>query len=513
MKQRENVVVLDFGAQYTQLIARRVRECGVYAEILSGTTPADEIAARSPAGIILSGGPGSVYEPDALRPDPKIYDLGLAVLGICYGQQLLAQHFGSSKNVCRAKHQEYGRTHLHIERSERLFCGVKSPLQVWMSHADRVKQVPDGFVRLARSKAAPVAAMARPEERLYGVQFHPEVEHTEQGRAILENWLFDICQLKRDWSLKSFIDEAIEQIVQQVGEGKAVCGLSGGVDSAVAAALVDRAIGDRLVCIFVDHGLLRAGEFETVREVFSEQFDLNLVAVDASDRFLDRLSGVTDPEEKRRIIGEEFIAVFEEQASSIGDVDFLVQGTIYPDVVESGTQSSAVIKSHHNVGGLPDHMDLQLVEPLKYLFKDEVRRVGEQLGLPSEVVWRHPFPGPGLAVRVLGELTADKLFKLRQADAIFMEQLRRYGLYRDIWQAFAVLPDVRSVGVKGDHRTYGQTVVLRAVTSTDAMTADWARIPHEVLDETAGRIVNEVDGVNRVAYDITTKPPGTIEWE
>ena len=513
MQVREKVLVLDFGAQYSQLIARRVRECGVYAEVVPGNTAAAEIQADKPDGLILSGGPDSVYKPGALRPDDDIYELGIPILAICYGQQLLAVHFGGEDVVSRAPKREYGRTELIIEEAGQLFHQLPQRLLVWMSHGDRINEVPPGFNMLAKSDAAPVAAMARPEDEIYAVQFHPEVQHTEHGSDILENWLFRICQMQGSWSVQSFVEDAVDDIRSQIGEGRALCGLSGGVDSAVAATLVNQAVGGRLVCVFVDHGLLRAGEFESVSKLFSEEMGVNLVTVDARSRFLQKLSGVQDPEQKRKIIGEEFIAVFEEEAEKLGDIDYLVQGTIYPDVVESGTQTASVIKSHHNVGGLPEHMNLDLVEPLRYLFKDEVREVGTQLGLPEEVVWRHPFPGPGLAVRVLGKITADKLKIIRQADHIFIEELRENELYREVWQAFAVIPDVKSVGVMGDRRTYGQTVVLRAVTSTDAMTADWARIPFDVLDETARRIVNEVEGVNRVAYDITAKPPGTIEWE
>ncbi len=513
MKKQDKVLILDFGAQYSQLIARRIRELGVYSEIVPGDLPAEEIRSKEPGGLILSGGPGSVYAEDALWPDPEVYSLGVPVLGICYGQQLIAGHFGGRDHVRPASKSEYGRSRVSVPEGGVLLAGLPAEIDAWMSHGDLVDRLPPGFVRLASTADAPVAAMADPERGLYGVQFHPEVHHTPQGKRVLENWLYRICRLTGDWTMSGFAHRSVEEIRRQVGDGNALCGLSGGVDSSVAATLVHQAIGDRLTCVFVDHGLLREGERELVEGMFRDQMNMNVVTVDARDRFLTALAGVSDPEEKRKIIGHQFIDVFEEQAAALGNYQFLVQGTIYPDVVESGTSSSAVIKSHHNVGGLPEYMKMELVEPLRELFKDEVRLVGARIGLADEVLWRHPFPGPGLAVRVLGEITRTKLSLARKADAIFAEEIQAAGLYRDIWQAFAVLSDTRSVGVMGDGRTYGRAVILRAVTSEDAMTADWARIPHDVLDRTARRIVNEVKEINRVAYDITSKPPGTIEWE
>lgn len=513
MKSTEKVLILDFGSQYAQLIARRVRECGVYSEIVPGNIPVEELRRREPGALVLSGGPGSVYADGAVQPDPEIFSLGLPVLGICYGHQLLASHFGGTHCVAPGDAGEYGRVRVFVKEAGELLSGLGDEADVWMSHGDTVSEVPEGFTEMACTDDGHVAVMGLPARKMYGVQFHPEVHHTPQGRRVLKNWLYGISGFEGNWSMRSFVDDVVGRIRDQVGDGRAICGLSGGVDSSVAATLVHRAIGDRLVSVFVDHGLMRQGEPEAVARLFADQMDMNVVFVDARDRFLHALAGVDDPEDKRRIIGREFITVFEEQASSLGDFEFLVQGTIYPDVVESGTQTSALIKTHHNVGGLPEAMELKLVEPLRDLFKDEVRRVGEELGLSEEVLWRHPFPGPGLAVRVLGEVTEEKLEMLRLADAVFTEEIRDAGLYRDIWQAFAVLTDVRSVGVMGDARTYGRTVVLRAVTSEDAMTADWARIPHDVLDRSARRIVNGVKGINRVVYDVTAKPPGTIEWE
>ncbi len=510
---QEKVIILDFGAQYSQLIARRVRECRVYSEIMPGDSSVEEISARNPGALILTGGPGSVYHEDALTADEGIFELGIPVLGICYGHQLIAAHYGGREAVGPASRREYGRTSLQLASTDRLFAGIPSRIDVWMSHGDLVNEPPDRFKVLAHSEGTPVAAMVHEALPIYGVQFHPEVGHTDRGLDMLRNWLHDIAGFSGEWDMKSFIEHAVQQIREQVGSGSALCGLSGGVDSAVSAVLVHRAIGDRLTCVFVDHGLLRKEEAHTVTEFFAREMELNVVAVDASERFLSALAGVSDPEQKRKIVGHEFISVFDEQARALGDFDFLVQGTIYPDVVESGVGGSAVIKSHHNVGGLPEKMRMALVEPLRELFKDEVRRVGEALGIPGEILTRHPFPGPGLAVRVLGEITREKLDTLREADAIFEEELRAADLYRDIWQSFVVLPDMLSVGVMGDQRTYASTAVLRAVTSEDAMTADWARIPADVLDVTARRIINEVPGINRVAYDITSKPPATIEWE
>ena len=508
----ELVIVLDFGAQYTQLIARRVRECSIYCEILPFDTPVSQIVARSPRAIIFSGGPSSVYEPGAPRVSAQIYDLGIPILGICYGTQLMAHQLGGQ--VKPGGNKEYGRTQLRVLDSPALFAGLGHDLVCWMSHGDLVETAPPGFSVTARTASTPVAAMENRAKRLYGVQFHPEVVHTPWGTEVLRNFLYRECGLRGLWTAASFIDTAVEEIRQTVGADRVVCGVSGGIDSSCTAALVHRAIGDQLTCIFVNHGLLRLGEAENVRRTFEEHFRINLVYVDAQDRFLGRLAGVTDPELKRKIIGEEFVRVFEEHASQIEGARFLAQGTLYPDVVESGsTKNAAVIKSHHNVGGLPEDMALQVLEPVRYLFKDEVRAVAAELGLPEEMVWRHPFPGPGLAIRIIGEVTRPRLETLRQADAIVVGEIKQAGLYRQVWQALAILAPIRSVGVMGDQRTYADTVVVRAVTSEDAMTADWARLPYEVLERISNRIINEVAGVNRVVYDISSKPPATVEWE
>jgi GMP synthase (glutamine-hydrolysing) len=508
---QELVVVIDFGAQYSQLIARRIRECRVYCEILPHNITAEQLAARKPVGVVLSGGPSSVYDPDAPSLDPRIFDLGIPILGICYGMQLMA-HVLKGK-VEPGDKREYGRTELELLDTSNLFAGLHDEMIAWMSHGDSVREVPAGFTILAKSSSTPVAAMANTEKGLFGVQFHPEVGHTPRGMEILRNFLYNPCKCSGSWTMRSFIEEAVSGIRNQVGAGKVICGLSGGVDSSAVAALIDRAVGKQLTCIFINNGLLRKNEAEMVQTTFGGSFKMHLVYVDAEDRFLSRLEGVSNPEEKRKIIGEEFIRVFEEEAAKLGEVDFLAQGTIYPDVVESGAGSAAVIKSHHNVGGLPKDMKLKLVEPLRQLFKDEVRVVCNELGLPDEVTWRQPFPGPGLAVRVVGEITRERLQILREADAIIVDEIRDAGLYRDIWQSFGVLLPVRSVGVMGDQRTYASPIVLRAVTSDDAMTADWAKLPYDLLERISNRVINEVHGVNRVLYDISSKPPATIEWE
>ncbi len=509
---RELVLILDFGGQYNQLIARRVREENVYCEVRSYKMTSGEIKELSPKGIIFTGGPSSVLDPSAPYCDSEIFNLGIPILGICYGMQLMGYMLDGE--VERANSREYGKTHVSFDNKSQLLNGVESKSSCWMSHTYYVKTLPEGFRTTAGTESCPNAAMENPDRRLYGVQFHPEVYHTPKGKEILHNFLYGICGCKGDWKMSSFVGDAIEEIRLKVGSGKVLCALSGGVDSSVAAALIHRAVGGQLICVFVDHGLLRKDEAEQVEQVFKDQFRMNLVTVDASKRFLDKLSGVTDPETKRKIIGQEFIRVFEEEARKIGKVDFLVQGTIYPDIIESGLGDAAVIKSHHNVGGLPEHVDFkEIIEPLKNLFKDEVRKVGEELGLPQHIVWRQPFPGPGLAIRIIGEVTEEKLDILKEADAIYREEIAAAGIEKQIWQFFAVLTGMRSVGVMGDERTYDYTIALRAVTSVDGMTADWAYIPHEILARISGRIVNEVKHVNRIVYDITSKPPATIEWE
>jgi GMP synthase (glutamine-hydrolysing) len=507
----DKVLVVDFGAQYAQLIARRVREAHVYSEIVPRSITAAEVRQLAPVGVILSGGPASVYADDAYAMDPEILQLGIPTLGICYGHQLIAFNLGGQ--VVRNDVAEFGRADLAIAGSSLLLHGFPDRQVVWMSHRDAVAQAPTGFTITAATADSPVAAMEDVGRRIFGVQFHPEVVHTDRGQEILKRFLYEACNARPLWTHAGIIEQSVEAVRGVVRGGTAICGLSGGVDSSVAAALVHKAIGDQLVCVFVDHGLLRKDEAEQVEETFRSNFHVNLIHVKAEDRFLEALAGVTDPEQKRKIIGETFIRIFEEVAAEVSDARFLVQGTLYPDVIESGTADAAKIKSHHNVGGLPDDMELSLVEPLRDLFKDEVRAVGEELGLPEEIVWRQPFPGPGLAVRIVGEVTRERLDTLRAADAIVLEEVQRAGLYNELWQSFAVLPAIRSVGVQGDGRTYAYPIVIRAVTSEDAMTADWARIPHEVLGRMSSRIINEVPGVNRVAYDISSKPPATIEWE
>jgi GMP synthase (glutamine-hydrolysing) len=512
--EREAIVVVDFGSQYSLLIARRIRECNVYCELVSHDTPWEKIAPLKPRGFILSGGPASVYNPGVPMAPAYVYENHLPVLGICYGMQLITQQLGG--RVAPGTKQEYGHAVMHLSDVDSpLFAGLENPLTVWMSHGDRIEEMPPGFAALAYTENSPIAVMGN-KDGIFGLQFHPEVIHTPQGKAILKNFAYKVCGCQGNWTPGNFINESIARIRAQVGDGKVISALSGGVDSAVVATLIHRAIGDQLTCIFVNNGLLRREEVERTFSVFRLNMGMVIRYVDATERFLDRLKGVIDPETKRKVIGDEFIKVFEEEANKIGKVEFLAQGTLYPDVIESaasGSTASAKIKTHHNVGGLPAKMRLQLIEPLRYLFKDEVRRVGIELGMPEEMVWRQPFPGPGLAIRVIGEVTGEKLEILRGADFIVMNEIKKAKLYRQLWQTFAVLTDVRSVGVMGDYRTYGYLVAIRAVTSEDAMTADWARLPYDVLARISTRIVNEVPGVNRVVYDITSKPPSTIEWE
>ncbi len=511
MNNKETIIILDFGGQYNQLIARRVRECNVFSEILPYNTTAEKIKEKNPKGIIFTGGPASVYEENSPKCDEKIFDLGIPILGICYGMQLTAHCLNG--DVARAEKREYGTINVKIENSP-IFEGFETSNDCLMSHTCYVSKVPEGFKIIGSTDSCPVAAMENSEKKIYGLQFHPEVNHTKDGTKIIRNFLYNVCGCTGTWKMSSFAEETVKSIKEKVGNGKVLCALSGGVDSSVVAAIVNKAIGKNLTCIFVDHGLLRKNEAEEVEEVFTKNFDVNFIKVDCKDRFLNRLAGVDDPERKRKIIGEEFIRVFEEEAKKIGTVDFLAQGTIYPDVIESGFGASSTIKSHHNVGGLPDFVDFkELIEPLRNLFKDEVRQVGLELGLPEFLVYRQPFPGPGLAIRVIGDITEDKLVILKDADYIFREEIAIAGLDKSINQYFAVLTNLKSVGVMGDERTYDYTVALRAVTTSDFMTAEWTKIPYEVLEKVSSRIVNEVKHVNRVVYDITGKPPATIEWE
>lgn len=512
----ELIAILDFGSQYSQLIARRVREQHVYSILVKPDITASELREMAPTGLILSGGPASVYQKDAPRPDPQILSLGIPVLGICYGMQVICEILGGK--VSASASREYGRAKLNVMGEDRLLHGLPRETNVWMSHGDQVDKVPENFVALAKTGSCPCAAVRHRDLDVYGLQFHPEVTHTPRGMEIFRNFLYDICQCSGQWKMSDFIDQTVTQIRERVGESKVICGLSGGVDSSVVAALLHRAIGDKLICIFVDNGLLRKGEADSVVQTFGDHFSMQLVAIDAAQRFLNKLAGVTAPQEKRRIIGHEFIEVFKEAAKDIPNAKFLAQGTLYPDVIESGQGFAGradTIKGHHNVWGLPAELGFELIEPLRDLFKDEVRIVGEHLGLPEEIVWRHPFPGPGLAVRVVGEITPQRLDKLRQADEILIEEIRAAGLYRSTGQVFAVLLPVSSVGVMGDGRSYEATevVVVRAVETADFMTADWVHLPYEVLGIISNRIINEVPGVNRVAYDISSKPPATIEWE
>ncbi|ANU15414.1 glutamine-hydrolyzing GMP synthase [Planococcus halocryophilus] len=511
LKEQKKIVVLDFGSQYNQLITRRIREIGVYSELHPHTITAEEIKEMNATGIIFSGGPNSVYDENAFSIDDAIFEMGLPILGICYGMQLMALHLKGK--VEKAQNREYGKAELKLTKESKIFKDLPEEQIVWMSHGDLVTAAPPGFDVIGTSASCPIASMADESRGFYGVQFHPEVRHSIYGNDLLRKFVYDVCGMQDDWSMENYIELEIEKIREEVGDKKVLCALSGGVDSSVVAVLIHKAIGDQLTCMFVDHGLLRKGEAESVMKTFADGFNMNVIKIDARDRFMSKLEGVTDPEKKRKIIGNEFIYVFDDEASKLEGMDFLAQGTLYTDIIESGTTTAQTIKSHHNVGGLPDDMQFKLIEPLNTLFKDEVRVLGTELGMPEEIVWRQPFPGPGLGIRIMGAVTEEKLEIVRESDWILRDEISKAGLDRDIWQYFTVLPDLRSVGVMGDARTYDYAIGIRAVTSIDGMTSDWARIPWEVLEKISVRLVNEVDNINRVLYDITSKPPATIEWE
>lgn len=511
LKEQKKIVVLDFGSQYNQLITRRIREIGVYSELHPHTITAEEIKEMNATGIIFSGGPNSVYDENAFSIDDAIFEMGLPILGICYGMQLMALHLKGK--VEKAQNREYGKAELKLTKDSKIFKDLPEEQIVWMSHGDLVTAAPPGFDVIGTSASCPIAAMANESRGFYGVQFHPEVRHSIHGNDVLRKFVYDVCGMEDDWSMENYIELEIEKIREEVGDKKVLCALSGGVDSSVVAVLIHKAIGDQLTCMFVDHGLLRKGEAESVMKTFADGFNMNVIKIDARDRFMKKLEGVTDPEKKRKIIGNEFIYVFDDEASKLEGMDFLAQGTLYTDIIESGTTTAQTIKSHHNVGGLPDDMQFKLIEPLNTLFKDEVRVLGTELGMPEEIVWRQPFPGPGLGIRIMGAVTEEKLEIVRESDWILRDEIKKAGLDRDIWQYFTVLPDLRSVGVMGDARTYDYAIGIRAVTSIDGMTSDWARIPWDVLEKISVRLVNEVDHINRVLYDITSKPPATIEWE